>query len=284
MKLRIKIQVFETKIIVDTVVLSDSVGKIDTITLYILAEADSLVYNEDSTVVDTIFHLGDTIATELKFDTTFVGGDSLFLETVVIDSTKWTWQRTEDAMAWAAHNFIQVGRGMDSDYMKTKFDNCLIFVDNSGRKDGSYTFTSYQWYKDGELLNGATSQYYYETDEAGNLIPLNGSYNVVVTTSEGLVKTLCPLTFYAAQSAPFDRSTIIYPNPVNEGQQPVLHAFYSEEVLEESVLRVYDLQGRLAYIQVGLNEYNTLPSLPANMYVVRVETPQQTETIKFIVK
>ena len=277
-------KVYATKVVVDTIVTSDSIDHIDTTTLYIIAAEDSLVYNSDSTQIDTVYLKGDTLSSEIKYDTIFAGGDTLFVETIVVDSTSWTLEQTQSSTAWVAHNFIQIGRGMDPEYLKTKFDNCLIFVDNSGRHNGAYTFSSYQWYKDGVRLEGATQQYYYETDANGNLIPLNGSYNVVVTTSEGLVKTLCPVNFSGAQNAPVHRSSLIYPNPVNEGQQPILQTFYSQEELDESVMRIYDLQGSLAYIQVGLSEYNILPWLPTNMYLVRIETPQQTETLKFIVK
>ena len=251
---------------------------------------DSIIAENDTVINGVEYHAGDLIRLDsVMVDTVLV--DTLseipaeyIIESVVVDSTQQTTVLKEVDIIWAAHNFAVLGRGVEDDFLDTKFDNCLIFVDNSGRQAGAPIFTSYQWYKDGVRINGATEQYYYETDGNGNLLPLNGSYSVVVTTSDGYTNTLCPMYFNGQRQVIERKSSIVYPNPAENGIQPTLHVFMSESELNESVLRIYDLKGELAYILVGLSEYNTLPSLPANMYVILLESPAQTESIKFIVK
>lgn len=68
--------------------------------------------------------------------------------------------------------------------------NDVVFVDSSDKNcepdcDGDLQFTAYQWYKDGERVEGATGQYYHETGG------LNGFYQVEMTGSDGTVYRSC---------------------------------------------------------------------------------------------
>ena len=233
---------------------------------------DALIIDTETYTV-TVYAENDT--TIYKIDTIALAGDIIGYDTIASQNSFGGWQ---------AHRFTQIGRGMGEQYIGTKFNGCMVFVDNSGRIANSPVFVTYQWYKDGELIEGATNQYYFEKDESGNMKPLNGTFSVTATTAEGNVSTLCPVSLYASSNAPIRRSSIIYPNPTDKGQSATLHIFYRQEELEEAVLRVYDLLGNLAYIMVGLGEYNALPILPTNEYIVLIETPDYTETVKFIVK
>ena len=62
----------------------------------------------------------------------------------------------------------------------------VLFVDNSGlHTEEGLTFTAYQWYKDGRLLEGETEQFYYE------YLGLDGYYQVEMTTADGTVYHSC---------------------------------------------------------------------------------------------
>ena len=68
--------------------------------------------------------------------------------------------------------------------------NDVVFVDNSDKNcepncEEDKKFTSWQWYKDGEAIEGATGQSYYE--QGG----LNGFYRVQMTASDGTVYYSC---------------------------------------------------------------------------------------------
>lgn len=71
---------------------------------------------------------------------------------------------------------------------KQKFDNVLAVYTTAF--NGGYTFTGYQWYKDGEPIEGATSSIYHTTDP----FPAGSSYYVLLTRADGLVLPSCEQT------------------------------------------------------------------------------------------
>ncbi len=80
-----------------------------------------------------------------------------------------------------------------------------ITESNGSLSTGSYT--SYQWYLDGAIINGATNQSYDPTE--------NGDYTVEV--SSGNCRELSVNFFYTMSSIGDDLSTSfkVYPNPSN---------------------------------------------------------------------
>ncbi len=83
---------------------------------------------------------------------------------------------------------------------RQKFDNVLAVYTTAF--NGGYTFTGYQWYKDGEPIDGATSSIYHTTDP----LPAGATYYVLLTREDGLVLPSCEQTIEGdnanAQSAP----------------------------------------------------------------------------------
>jgi hypothetical protein len=111
---------------------------------------------------------------------------------------------------------IQVSVDMDG-YVFRKGDD-VLFIDNSGKHtDEGLTFTSYQWYKNDEPIEGATGQFYYEN------IGLNGYYQVEMTTTDGTVYHSC-----------------IYEMRTGQGLEEVPQNFASPEGKTE----IYSLDGR----------------------------------------
>ena len=69
---------------------------------------------------------------------------------------------------------------VDMDSFVHRKENEVVFVDNSGKhNEQGLTFTGYQWYRNGEQIEGATGQFYYEYNG------LNGFYQVVMTGADG---------------------------------------------------------------------------------------------------
>lgn len=80
-----------------------------------------------------------------------------------------------------------------SSIFKQKFDNVLAVYTTAF--NGGYTFTGYQWYKDGEPIDGATSSIYHTSDP----LTAGSSYYVLLTRADGLVLPSCEQTI--AESA-----------------------------------------------------------------------------------
>ena len=75
---------------------------------------------------------------------------------------------------------------IDLDGFVHRKGNDVVFVDNSGKsREEELTFTAYQWYKNGEAIEGETGQYYYE------YLGLNGYYQVVMTGTDGQIYHSC---------------------------------------------------------------------------------------------
>ena len=78
-------------------------------------------------------------------------------------------------------------------YVRRKGED-IIYVDNSGRHTNEgLIFTSYQWYRNGELLSDETDQFHREYPS------LNGIYQVEMTTADGTVYRSCLFEARAAE-------------------------------------------------------------------------------------
>ena len=80
----------------------------------------------------------------------------------------------------------EIQASIDLDGLVHRKGNDVLFVDNSGKNnDAGLTFTAYQWYRNGELMENATEQFYYE------YLGLNGYYQVEMTGDDGIVYRSC---------------------------------------------------------------------------------------------
>jgi len=113
--------------------------------------------------------------------------------------------------------------------VKKKFDDTLVF-DNS-----SNNYIKWQWYKNGQKINGATGQFYNDPDK------LNGNYYAEVTTTNGLVFETCPVQFGSNRAMLGIKST---PNPAKSGNNIDILSDYSESELKGAILIISDINGR----------------------------------------
>ena len=134
----------------------------------------------------------------------------------------------------------------------------VIFFDNS-----SDDYVQWQWYKDGVVVKGDTSQYYSETPS------LNGQYYVVATNREGQEVQSCILIIKAGAAIP--GGIKVSPNPVNGGSQATITCNYPVSALQGAVLQVVDLSGRV--LQQVTNVQPTMQvTMPAayGIYIVNL--------------
>ena len=75
-----------------------------------------------------------------------------------------------------------------SSIFKYKFNNVLAVY--NAENNGGYEFTGYQWYRNGEAIEGATASIYH----SDSLFTTGDVYYVVLTRTDGVVLPSCPQT------------------------------------------------------------------------------------------
>ena len=115
-------------------------------------------------------------------------------------------------------------------------------------------FVTYQWYKNGELISGATKQVYYE--KGG----LNGSYSLRLITTDGeLLYTYSKEFTSAVSSSAVSRKVCIYPNPVKLNQPfTVKVEGFDESKLKGAILSIYSIKGIEVYQTKDIKETNVI--------------------------
>ncbi len=152
------------------------------------------------------------------------------------------------------------------------YNGQVLYVENENE-----TFVSYQWYKDGVLIEGATSQSYI--DNNGFI----GSYVVKATDANGNDYYSNPK--YFSEKIDLSKNIAIYPNPVKEGGVTTLAIVgYSETELADADVKVYDSRGSLCSSIVGLKTINALRITEVGgVYIVKISISGTEKIIKVIV-
>lgn len=150
--------------------------------------------------------------------------------------------------------------------VKLNQDSVLIEMGGWGDviaiKNPNSLFSSYQWYRDGELLEDEMGQFYYEPQ---GLTP--GLYSVDIIDTSGNLVPICPLLIVREEAKSSSQSISLYPNPVR-AMQP----FYVEVMapdLDKAVMTVSDESGVEILRREPVAKLNEL-RLPSGYYVVTV--------------
>ncbi|MFH6937527.1 MBG domain-containing protein [Flavobacterium sp. FlaQc-30] len=150
------------------------------------------------------------------------------------------------------------------------WEDTLLF-DNSTKN-----YSSFQWYKNGVLIPGATSQYYSEK-------PLKGTYSVQAKDKDGNVIKFCPITI---DGQTFSKAIKLYPNPVRSLSELTIESDYSAEELKDSRINIFDLSGKLVTTinNVSPKVVVTAPSSTGIYVVVLSLANGQHKTINLLVR
>ncbi|HLP05632.1 MAG TPA: YDG domain-containing protein, partial [Paludibacter sp.] len=125
----------------------------------------------------------------------------------------------------------------NSEYIVQKFDD-VVLCDNSSNQ-----FVGYQWYKNGDLIVGATKQFYCDPNG------INGSYYVELTTVDGVKVNTCPREFNQMNV----RRVKVYPNPTTAEQGCIIQFVgFDAADLGNAKLTVTDVTGNVVYSSVDL--------------------------------
>ena len=167
--------------------------------------------------------------------------------------------------------------GVTSTLVDQRWDDVVV-VNNNPDNNGGYKFSTYQWYKNGEPINGATGQYYQEVGG------LEGFYSVEldgIRVSDGAqVHFITCEKYFSAGS-----SIRVYPVPANTTQEVTIELNMTEEELEGAILDIYDVRGAHVKSLNNLTPITKVGNFGAQgTYFGRIITgTNEIKTVKFII-
>ena len=120
--------------------------------------------------------------------------------------------------------------------------------------NGGYDFQTFQWYKNGEIMDGETGSYIYQALEYG------AEYAVMLTEKNGLQLMSCP------RVATMHDEAFIYPTIIPRGQ--LMNCRSSAR----GVMSVFDIVGNVLSIQeVSIGDFQYSLPQKQGIYLVRIE-------------
>lgn len=159
----------------------------------------------------------------------------------------------------SAKQQFDIAVNFPSTYILSKFTD-VVFINNAENR-----FSQYQWYKNGDKINGATEQFY--NDKQG----INGLYSAVVVFDGKSIK-ICPaqLNVEVSTTKSLAKSAILYPNPAS-ALQPInikLQNFDQDDIHSASLV-IFNSLGNKVLQRQNLTEEFTI-TLPKGSYTVSI--------------
>lgn len=159
-----------------------------------------------------------------------------------------------------------------SSVIKSKWNNEVLLVDN---KDGN--FAAYQWYRDGQMIDGASEQAY-------SIYGFVADYTVVIITTDGETLKTCPYTptLTVLKSA----EAKAYPNPVRTSQQLTVELPLADEEANGATVQIFDSNGRqVSTFKATQSQLLMNSPSKSGLYHIRVVTAKgKTVNTKIVVE
>jgi len=156
----------------------------------------------------------------------------------------------------------------------------VLVVNNNPATNGGYTFTSYQWYKNGEMIPGATQQYYQDPNG------VNGWYSVRLTGTKVVNGVAIPVEFRTCEKA-FNPTTSmkIYPVPAHINETVFLELDLTPAEMKDATLDIYDAKGALVkQMQIVGSRTRIEGMRTSGMYTGKITTgTNEIKAIKFVI-
>ena len=154
----------------------------------------------------------------------------------------------------------------------------VVVVNNNPDNNGGFKFNTFQWYKNDEIIEGATDQYYQEVGG------LEGFYSVEldgIRVSDGAHVHFITCGKYFSGNA----SIRVYPVPANTTQEVTIELNMTEEELEGAILDIYDVRGAHVKSLSNLTPITKVGNFGAQgTYFGRIITgTNEIKTVKFII-
>jgi len=151
--------------------------------------------------------------------------------------------RNDQGVESPAYDFV-VTVNIPTEYIVVKY-NRVLGLDNSTKQ-----FSSYQWYKDGVAIEGATKQFYRDPNG------LVGTYTMQATTSDGEILYSYPKVL----NIPLIKKVSVYPTLVRPSQTCTVEI--TDEALESDLsgaeLSVYSTEGVRVCYSNRVEKVNTI--------------------------
>ena len=171
---------------------------------------------------------------------------------------------------------VLVGNAAAQPLVLQRWDDVVV-VNNNPANNGGYTFVSFQWYKDGVLIPGATDQYYQEIGG------LSGNYSVMLgyRDAKGNMVYIMTCDKYFATKAVMR----VMPNPAQTFQTVTIQAGLTDEELDGAVLDVYTVLGQhLRHIEIKSNTIKIEGFAVPGSYVGKITTgTQEIKSVKIVI-
>ena len=138
----------------------------------------------------------------------------------------------------------------------------------------SFNAVSYQWYRDGQPIQGAASSTYIAGD--------SGYYSVQIVDTNGCTAVSTPVYVVTTGIAVVDAGNelSIYPNPADEFVNVKLTSIETD-----GALSLFNSFGQLLWASSLKNEQIIrVKELPAGMYCIGIQSGVKYETVKIIVQ
>ncbi len=165
------------------------------------------------------------------------------------------------------------------DIVIQKYNNVLL-VNNNSETNGGYHFTSFNWYKDGQLIG--TGQYYSAGDNASDQLDLDAEYAVEMITDDDDVLKTCEFT--VAYNV---FSLGVAPNPIKSGSTIDVTTTYTPDMLADMKITIYNLNGAMI-MQERSGSNNSRITLPSSLtpgtYVVTTKARGVELSTKIVIQ
>lgn len=153
-----------------------------------------------------------------------------------------------------------------------KFGYTLFCNNNIGK----VKFATYQWYKNGTAIEGATKEYYEEAKGQ----KLNGCYQVEVTSENGRE--------YASEiyCVDKDRELKVYPNPVEPFKELTIDYPFTDSEKKNLMVELYDANGILlrSFIPSSYPILMEAPATSGYYFILILESNERMLDARFIVR
>lgn len=148
----------------------------------------------------------------------------------------------------------------------------VLFFNNKNNN-----FVSWQWYKNGKAVSGATRQYFNENQV------LKGTYYVIAIDKNGNAIKSC---LFKTTDQVFSKSIKIYPNPVKISSEFTLECNFNEAQLKGAVINIFDINGKKVQTISNVKTQNLIiaPSQTAIYVVALTLSNGEQKTINMLVK
>ena len=144
-----------------------------------------------------------------------------------------------------------------------------VSISVNGDTLNAYNAVAYQWYRNNNIINGATSSIYIVTQA--------GSYTVAISDSNGCVATSNVIVIAGIAELSSNYSIIVYPNPANNQLNINLGNLQAEQVC------IYNATGQLlSEVKQPTGNRLDISSLATGVYIAEIKVQGVVQRVRWV--